>query len=508
MSRIRTKLILIFLGIVLLPLLPIVWLVNDLVHQSYHIGVNPQVETALENGVAYSRELYQRYKAELAETLTNWMIHREDPALPPDAAPWHFLYVALYDTVGRPLAEKRSGSDTTRLNAGHFAQLSASEGGKIIFSDRSANRFIALERRVVDGQPRFAALIAALDGEFLARSEQNLQVYQLYRTLALSPAAIPRQFLIAFVLVTAVVVVATVGVAIRLSRRLTEPLGELVAGTREIGRGNLEFRLQTTRRDELGTLMQHFNRMAEELKRYQQRTIYLEKMAAWQEIARRLAHEIKNPLTPIQLTIQEMVDQYDGSDAHYTQLLRECHGIINEEIENLRRLVREFSDFGRLPELHLAAGDLHGLLREVPKLYPHREIRLNLAPALPTLEYDEDRLRRVFINLIENAIQADPAGGPVEISTHSIGERIEIAVRDHGPGVAPELREKIFQPYFSTKKTGIGLGLAITRKMVEEHGGEIFVDAAPGGGSVFIIRLPIHRPPAHTDFPVSKQALE
>lgn len=493
MTRIRTKLILIFLGIALLPLLPIIWLVNDLVHQSYHIGVNPQVEAALENGVAYSRELYQRYKRDLAETLTNGPVDPENPVLPPDAPPWHFLSIRLYHADRQLLAAKGTANDTVRLNEGHFAQLAASGGGKMVYSDRAANRFIALERRTVAGQAGFVALVAALDADFLAKSDQSLQVYQLYRTLALSPAAIPRQFLMAFLLVTAVVVLGTVGIAIRLSRRITGPIGDLVRGTQEIGRGNLDYCLDTTHRDEIGTLVQHFNRMAGELKSYQQRTIYLEKMATWQEIARRLAHEIKNPLTPIQLTIQEMVDQYDGSDPDYAQLLRECHGIINEEIENLRRLVREFSDFGRLPELHLAAGDLHALVREVRKLYPHREIRLNLDKALPTFAFDTDRLRRVLINLIENAIQADP-GGAVEIATRWHSERVEITVRDHGPGIAPDLREKIFQPYFSTKKSGIGLGLAITRKMVEEHGGEIAVDAAPGGGSVFTIRLPTNLP--------------
>ncbi len=493
MTQIRTKLILIFLGIALLPLLPIIWLVNDLVHQSYHIGVNPQVETALENGVAYSRELYQRYKTELAGTLTGWRVDPENPALPPDAPPWQFLSLRLYDPAGQLRAEAARMQELPALNEGHFAQLAESEGGKMVFSDREANRFVALERRTVAGQAGFVALVAALDADFLAKSEQSLQVYQLYRTLALSPAAVPRQFLLAFLLVTAVVVLGTVGIAIRLSRRITGPIGELVRGTQEIGRGNLDYRLQTAQRDEIGTLVQHFNRMAGELKSYQQRTIYLEKMATWQEIARRLAHEIKNPLTPIQLTIQEMVDQYDGSDPEYAQLLRECHGIIHEEIENLRRLVREFSDFGRLPELHLAPGDLHALVREVRKLYPHREIRLNLDRALPTFLFDADRLRQVLINLIENAIQADLGGGPIEIDTRPGPEQVEITVRDHGPGIPPQLREKIFQPYFSTKKSGIGLGLAITRKMVEEHGGEIAVDAAPEGGSVFTIRLPLNR---------------
>nr|NIR49760.1 HAMP domain-containing protein [candidate division KSB1 bacterium]NIT72093.1 HAMP domain-containing protein [candidate division KSB1 bacterium]NIX71773.1 HAMP domain-containing protein [candidate division KSB1 bacterium] len=152
--------------------------------------------------------------------------------------------------------------------------------------------------------------------------------------------------------ISLVVILITVALAIWISRRVTQPLGELVKGTQELGRGNLDYRIKQQSQDEVGELVQHFNRMTEELKAYQEKTIYLEKMAAWQEIARRLAHEIKNPLTPIQLTAQEMVDQYRGDD-DYAHLLKECSQIINEEVENLRRLVSEFSEFGRLPELNL-----------------------------------------------------------------------------------------------------------------------------------------------------------
>ncbi len=231
--------------------------------------------------------------------------------------------------------------------------------------------------------------------------------------------------------------------------------------------------------------------MAGELKDFQEKTIYLEKMAAWQEIARRLAHEIKNPLTPIQLTIQEMVDQYDGSDNDYQQLLQECHTIINEEIENLRRLVREFSDFGRMPELKLTKGNLPPVIEDVRKLYPHREIALNIENDLPPLKFDEDRIRRVLINLIENGIQADPTGQPILISARKSGDFVEITVQDSGGGISSDLQQKIFQPYMTTKKQGVGLGLAITRKIVEEHDGTIRVSSEPGKGSVFTVRLPV-----------------
>ncbi len=488
MKTIRAKLLLLLLAVVLLPFVPIVWLVNDLVHHSYNVGVNPQVAAALESGVGYSRELYQQYKQQLATQLSGIEIDSTSPKLPENSSPWRFTSVQIFDeNMARQSAVFRDSTVIPAIDASHFAQLRDSESAQIIFTDREANAFIAMEKR---GR-QFVALTAALDESFLKKSGQSLQIYQLYRTLSLSPAFIPTRFLLAFLLLSAVIIAGTVGVAYWLSRRISEPIADLVKGTQEIGRGNLDYQIPQRSTDELGELVQYFNRMSGELKEYQQRTIYLEKMAAWQEIARRLAHEIKNPLTPIQLTIQEMVDQYDGSDPEYAQLLRECHGIIGEEIENLRRLVREFSDFGRMPEPNFSETNLNLLISDVVKLYPHHTILLDLSPEIPPLQLDEDRIRRVLINLIENAIQSGAGENPVEIFTAKTNDFIELTVRDHGGGIPEKIREKIFEPYFTTKKSGVGLGLAITRKMVEEHGGAIHVDSKPGKGTTFTIRLPI-----------------
>ena len=294
-----------------------------------------------------------------------------------------------------------------------------------------------------------------------------------------------------FLVIALSIILLTIGIAIRLSRRISEPIGELVKGTQEVGRGNLDYQVQAGRDDEIGELIRHFNGMATELKEFQEKTIYLEKMAAWQEIARRLAHEIKNPLTPIQLTIQEMVDQYSGKDAEYQDLIRECHGIINEEIENLRRLVREFSDFGRLPELHLAESDLNAFIRDIRKLYPHLNIQLQLTDQRTSLQMDEDRIRQVLINLIENASQADSGNRPIIIKTAVEKNFLTVSVTDQGKGIPEAEIEKVFQPYFTTKNSGIGLGLAITRKMIEEHNGDIFVESKVGQGSTFTFKLPI-----------------
>jgi nitrogen fixation/metabolism regulation signal transduction histidine kinase len=330
-----------------------------------------------------------------------------------------------------------------------------------------------------------------MDPRFLEQADENLRVYQVYRTLDLNRHFLPRQFLYAFVALTLIFLSLMVLVGAWISARLTAPVSALLTGMEEIGRGNLDFRLpEPTGKDETARLIKHFNRMAAALQENQQRLIYLEKMAMWQQIARKLAHEIKNPLTPIQLTLQQLVDQYDDSNPQYRELLQECSQIINEEIGSLRRLVTEFSRFGRMPELKVQPGDLNQLIQEVSSLYGER-IQLNLEDSLPALPFDRDRLRRVLINLIANAIQADPQGQPIRIQTRRQNGMVEITVSDKGKGIPPDHLQRIFEPYFSTRKEGMGLGLAITRMIVEEHHGEIRVESRPGEGTTFFIRLPI-----------------
>lgn len=505
MKKIQTKFILIFIGIVILPLFPIAWLVSGLVQEGYQIGVNERVEKALSEGVDFSRQLYQIRKIQLSETLTS-ILEAEDIspskllktsdgfekqlALPPHTLEWRFLTLQMYDaTISQCLEINEDNNPGFVMNTSHVEKLSRSAGQKIVIAEREKNRFAAIEKRSENEQDFYFVLVGAMAEDFLENSNHTLAVRQLYHTLDLAFESVLASFQNTFLMIALLILVTAVAIAIWLSRRITRPLAALAEGTRELGQGNLDYRIPQQSGDEIGALVQQFNRMGDALKTSQERAIYLEKMAAWQEIARRLAHEIKNPLTPIQLTIQEMVDQYDGKDTEYGKLLTECHGIVSEEIENLRKLVREFSEFGRLPALQLAEGDVNSVIRDVAALYSHREIRLDLTEPVKSFSFDEDRVRRVLINLIENAVQADPDKQVINIQSALDGDLVKVSVTDQGDGIPPEMLEKIFQPYFSTKSNGIGLGLAITRKMVEEHDGKIEAVSEHGKGTTFTFWL-------------------
>jgi len=243
--------------------------------------------------------------------------------------------------------------------------------------------------------------------------------------------------------------------------------------------------------DEIGELSKAFNLMVEDLRRQQDQVIALEKMAAWREVARVLAHEIKNPLTPIQLMVQQIQDGVEAETGEDAQAIRECTDIINEEIEKLRSLVREFSDFARAAELHRRPAQLNELVADVAQLYPQQNLATTLAPGLPLANLDWDAMRRVLINLVENALQSAP-----QVSVHlqtlfgPDEQFVELRVADTGEGIPPEHVERIFEPYFSTKKTGTGLGLAIVKRIIVEHNGTIEVASERAEGSTFTLRLP------------------
>jgi two-component system nitrogen regulation sensor histidine kinase NtrY len=224
--------------------------------------------------------------------------------------------------------------------------------------------------------------------------------------------------------------------------------------------------------------------------------IRAQKVAAWREVARRLAHEIKNPLTPIQLCAQRLQRQFASSPAQVRSLVDECTGTIVGEVESLKALVDEFSQFARMPAPRRMPTDLHQLLLGTLGLYEglFQDVRIEtlFAVSLPRVRLDPDQIRRVVINLVDNAIEAFNQRGLMVVETHDDAAMgvVRIVIADDGPGIAPEERDKLFMPYYSTKKRGSGLGLAIVRRIVAEHGGTIEVGPNQPRGTRFTIELP------------------
>ncbi len=273
------------------------------------------------------------------------------------------------------------------------------------------------------------------------------------------------------------------------------PVRKLLAGTREVGLGNLEVAIEHHSRDEMMTLIDGFNTMIRNLKAHEQELAEMSKKVAWTEMARKVAHEIKNPLTPIQLSAEHVLKVYEDKRGDLDKTLKESMSYIISEVENLRRIAQEFMEIARDTTVSKEPVDLRDLLEEV--LRPYRRLlseRIRFTVVAEGTDFrargDGAKLKTAFRNVIANAIEAISQQGEVAVTIGRRGPWYTIAVRDSGPGMSKETAARIFELYFSTKDAGTGLGLPITKKIVEEHGGTIRIDSEPGRGTTVTIELP------------------
>jgi signal transduction histidine kinase len=353
-----------------------------------------------------------------------------------------------------------------------------------------------------EGQPRLLELTFGISREvysnFLALLTATDQEHDLDRVL---PLILPRIFRGLGLALIAVLTVATV-LGLFVARRATGRVATLRDAARRVGEGDLTVRVAPRGSDELDDLGRAFDRMVAELAEARSRLGYLQKVSAWQEVARRLAHEIKNPLTPIQLAVQELASKYRGGDAGYEQLLATVQEILKEEVGVIRRLVDDFSAFAKLPKVEPVPVDLAQVVEDFARAHPEWQEALRVERDAPVSALcDRMLLRRVLANLVENAIQAGEAAGhrpQVRIAVALEPDGVEgagaarLLVDDNGPGVPPDARERIFDPYVTSKEHGTGLGLAIVRKIVLDHGGDVSVapEPSPLGGARFVVTLP------------------
>jgi two-component system, NtrC family, nitrogen regulation sensor histidine kinase NtrY len=297
--------------------------------------------------------------------------------------------------------------------------------------------------------------------------------------------------------VAALALLAALATALVLSGRIAGPVRELAARARGVGAGDLEH-TAVEASDEVGELARAFASMTHELRTSRERLVQAERVAAWREMARRLAHELKNPIFPIQLSIETLrraLDQNGAQDAQrFQSLFRESSDTILDELRSLRAIVEEFSQFARMPPPRLAPTDLRELVERVLALYRARaasvRIETGLADGLPPVPADRDLLARALGNLVANALEAMPDGGTLSVKTRAVVEGVALEVSDTGPGLTEEQRTRLFTPYYTTKKGGTGLGLAIVQGIVSDHGGRIQVESAPGAGTTFTLVLP------------------
>ena len=497
LSRFERKIVAAMALVALAPLAGALLIGRSALLDAYSRGVNPEVREQLEEGV----QIHRKYLVSLRDDAE----HVAD-AVGGSAA----LRDALTDLDNPAVAPVLENFMRVYPSLGAVAVIDGDiELARVADADRldpTINRPLIQKRPITIGEQRlqveltlvaprdvFEALQVAGDrADIFARLEsQSAYVSETYARVYLGALS--------------VVIALALLLALFYARRLTRRVTVLAEATRRVGAGDLTVHVPTEGADEVEELTEAFNTMVRDMRTSRTRIEYLQRIGAWQQFARRLAHEIKNPLTPIQLAAQEMQRSYSGEDFAHKRKLDDACSIIEEEVATLRRLVGTFSNFAKLPAADLSEQDLSDFLDDIERTVPaivedamggmEHTVRVVVErPGQPLpVQMDAMMLKRCVDNLIRNALEAmrDGVGTEVRVRARAEGAHALLEVIDDGPGIPQAQRARIFDPYYTTKPEGTGLGLAIVKKVVLEHGGEIRCEDSPAGGVCFVVQLPL-----------------
>jgi signal transduction histidine kinase len=281
-----------------------------------------------------------------------------------------------------------------------------------------------------------------------------------------------------------------------ITARVSRPIEELAHAAQEIASGNWEVEVPERGHDEVTALASSFNHMTDQLRSQRERLVQSERVAAWRELARRLAHELKNPLFPLQLTVENLARARSLPAEEFDEVFRESTSTLSTEIANLKTIIGRFNDFSKMPKPVLERIDAGEVVRRVVSLFESAaepgklNFKVDLSGEPMPLLADPELLHRAFSNLILNAMDAMPNGGDLTLSAAPRDGKVELRVADTGEGLTPEECERLFTPYYTTKQHGTGLGLAIVQSVIADHGGSVAVESRAGAGATFIITLP------------------
>jgi nitrogen fixation/metabolism regulation signal transduction histidine kinase len=464
------------------PLLAALALAERLVEENLALGLNPRVVERLSSEPTLYRDLFQARKqlwSEQARAIA--------ARLPRDAAAREAFLAA----------EVRR---TPRLR--RAAVVSAA--GEVLAEAEAPGPALDEEWRDAAARVPLAGGAAlectfAIEARYFADLDEARELAESYRSAAQLRPQLQRSYVRAFGAILAAWALAAAVAGAVLARRTTRRVADLVSATRALARGDLAVQVDEGGRGELGDLARSFNAMVREVREARGRIVYLEKISGWQDVARRLAHEIKNPLTPIQLAFQQLEARWrrDGPrDGELDRAFADAAEIVREEIATLQRLVDEFSSFAKLPDVRPEPADLGELVeafvRGSPQLAADADVEVAVPEEPCPVDLDRALVRRVLANLVQNAVDAArPARARVRLGVARAGEGAVLTVDDAGPGIPPELRDRIFDPYFTTRSEGTGLGLAIAKKIVLQHRGDVTVGASELGGARFTLRFPL-----------------
>jgi nitrogen fixation/metabolism regulation signal transduction histidine kinase len=458
MNRLRNRLIVAFLAATVIPLAATLWITTSLLDRSLSYRTTNELDALSKSLEQATREFYQQSR----ETLKT------------DAA------------AGQALAMKYIASNTDSWPSLVKEFRDSGEPERFAVAGAGGDRLDYLIRHGDD-------VWVYSRGLGNVRMQEITEQYRRAREIIADARArdLRRGLTITLtVLVVAVWVVALMSL-VYLAHRISRPIQQLTGGLSALASGNLQVRLDSAGNDETGRAIQAFNNMADQLQQSRDRLIYLTQIASWQLLARKMAHELKNSLTPIRLTVEEIAARQTDADRRF---MDQAVRIVVDEIETLERRVRAFSEFSSEPLPRPSAIDVNGVLEErvsfLRPCHPSVTYMTRLADSGPQAYADMDQVKGILTNLLENAAEAVGTGGSVLTLTSADDHQVFVEIHDSGPGLSREAARSLFEPTITFKKRGMGLGLSIARKSALVNSGDIMLIESELGGAGFRVVLP------------------
>ncbi len=507
-SRLKTRLLLFFILIALLSSIPQSLLSINFINAAINFWLEARIGEALRGGLSISLEYYRG----MVENLRSFNRSSLMPSI-------------LQDLERNP---ERLWKNVTTVNSEiQFIQIFGPEGDEVLFRGDQEGRLRGLlpfnelsgdlpkedreEASILrnaavhelDGRRYTVVVGRLLPAGFDNQARRLTESLEIFNQLNRYKRLFRLVLVVFYFFFSFPIFLLSILVSFLLTEEIIRPIVNLEEATRRVAEGDFSFRILTRSADELSLLVSSFNRMVSELSHSREKLRQTEKISAWQEIAQRLAHEIKNPLTPIKLSAQRILRKYPSNPVEapkeFRKVLVSSVSSIIREVDNLNELLVEFREFARLPMPRPESVILRELVGEVADMYNNLSGNVSISTDRVSedsvLQADPSQIKQVFANLLKNAIQAMPAGGRIEVRSALINKEnrryCRIWIKDNGGGIPEEIRNRIFEPYFTTKSEGTGLGLAIVERIVFDHDGSIWFETQEGVGTTFIIDLPL-----------------
>ena len=459
MNRLRNRLILIFLAATLVPLAATMWLTTYLLEPTGFLRAAGQVDILSKELLVTGKEFYQRACIDLKRRVEAGDVQPEK-YFPADRATWP-----------EPIKSFAAGNEDQRFIH------SGNQGDHVGYLVRHGDEVWAY--------------YASLGAVATARINREISDANELADVA-KERDLRRGYRVTYMLMASSFWLLSLALLVYMAHRISRPIQELTAGLGKLAAGDLKSRVVERRDDEIGRAIGAFNDMADKLQESTERLVYLRQLASWQTLARKMAHEVKNSLTPIRLTVEEMMARYEEADRGF---MEQATQIVVDEIETLERRIRAFSQFATEPPVRAGELDVNSVLQEriavLKTAHPEVAYECRLAGAAPHVVADQDLIKGILTNLLENAAEAAGDGGRILGVTSEDHGRVAIEVHDSGPGLSEQARSSLFQPTISFKKRGMGLGLSIARKSALLSGGDIVVVKGELGGAGLGVLLPV-----------------